>query len=481
MYQCINDYLGNYLRRFGKHSNPFCDSWLRLVPRGQGRTDRRAIHLAVMVLLVATVPCIQGQERAPEPLKQINLAAKLQVQPQQASASPGKRSISLTEAVQIFMQRNLQLVAARYDIDTAEAEKLTARLRPNPELNIGLSDLPLNLSGPLIKEQTYDYGISQSFELGGKRSKRIDAANANADVARGQFEMTVWQLTNDLKRKFYIVVLTDSLFNLAKENQKTFDEIVKHTAELVQLGEISGLDLKRLEVEKLKFDTDVANSERDYEVAVRDLRVTLGGDYRTMDIQVLGTLDYQPYDFSLNDLRDKSLAARPDLKAAHLSERAADASIRLQNAQRIPDLTLGAGIEQVPTASNSLFFGVGITLPTSDRNQGERAKALIEKQKAQNQQQLLTNQVLSDVDKALVAFAMQKRRVELYRTGVLTKVDDIQNLTEVALKAGESSTLDLLDAIRTRRDTLASYYQTLFDYEMSLLDLELATATPLQK
>ena len=72
-------------------------------------------------------------------------------------------------------------------------------------------------------------------------------------------------------------------------------------------------------------------------------------------------------------------------------------------------------------------------------------------------------------------------RCELYRTGVLKKVDDIQNLTEAALKAGESSTLDLLDAIRTRRDTLASYYQTLFDYEMSLLDLELATATPLQR
>jgi outer membrane protein TolC len=89
--------------------------------------------------------------------------------------------------------------------------------------------------------------------------------------------------------------------------------------------------------------------------------------------------------------------------------------------------------------------------------------------------------VLSDVDKALVAFEIQKRRVELYRTGVLTKVDNIQNLTEFALKAGESSTLDLLDAIRTRRETLANYYQTLFDYQMSLLDLELATATLLQK
>jgi len=64
---------------------------------------------------------------------------------------------------------------------------------------------------------------------------------------------------------------------------------------------------------------------------------------------------------------------------------------------------------------------------------------------------------------------------------VLTKVNDIQNLTEYSLKAGENSILDLLDAIRTRRDTLAAFYQALFDYQSSLLDLELATATPLQK
>lgn len=394
---------------------------------------------------------------------------------------PAKRSITLDDAVEIFLRQNLELVAGRYDIETAEAEKLTARLRPNPQLTVGLSDLPLNLSGPFIKEQTYSYGISRTIELGGKRSKRIDVANANSDVARGQFQMTVWQLTNDLKRKFYTVVLNQSLLNLARENEATFTEIVKHTTELVNAGEISGLDLERVEVEKLKFDTDLANSERDYEVALRDLRFALGGDYRAMDIEVAGTIDYEPYQFSFSELRDKALAERPDLKAAQLSERAADANIRLQTAQRIPDLSLGGGIDQAPSGTSTYTAGIGITLPVSDRNQGERAKALIEKKKAQNQEQLITNQVVSDVDKALVAFEAQKRRVDLYRTGVITKVNDIQKLTEVALKAGESSTLDLLDAIRTRRDTLAGFYQTLFDYQMSLLDVELATATPLHK
>jgi outer membrane protein, heavy metal efflux system len=396
--------------------------------------------------------------------------------------APAKRPITLSDAVAIFLRQNFQLVAARYDIDTVDAEKLTARLRPNPQISVGFSDIPLDFKENFLKPQTFSYGVSQTLELGGKRRKRIDAANANSDVAQAQFQMVLWQLTNDLKKKFYTVLLDESLLNLAQENQKTFAEIIKHTSELVQLGELAGLDLTRLEVEKFKFDTDVANSERDYELAVRDLRVTLGGDYRAMEIEAAGTIDYyQSYDFDLAELRDKALAARPDLKAAQLSERAADASIRLQDAQRIPDLTLAAGVDQVPQGGSTYNVGVGLPLPVHDRNQGERAKALIEKKKAQNEQQLITNLVLSDVDKALVAVQIQKRRVELYRTGVLTKVNDIQSLTEFSLKAGESSTLELLDAIRTRRETLAGYYQTLFDYQSSLLDLELATATPLQK
>jgi len=435
-----------------------------------------------LLLLTLTVQPIWAQEQSAGQVKSISKVPALLTSQQATPTVTGKRSITISDAVDIFLKQNLDLVAARYDIDTVDAEKLTAKLRPNPQFTFTSEDLPINFSGNLVKEQTYSYGISETLELGGKRGKRIGAANANSELARAEFQTAVWQLTSDLKKKFYAVLLAESLLNLAKENQKTFAEIVEHTTEVFKLGEISGLDLERLEVEKLKFDTDVANSERDYEVALRDFRVMLGGDYRAMDIDVAGSIDYyQPYEFSLADLRSQALAARPDLKAAQLSERAADASIRLEDAQRIPDLNLGAGIAQVPQGTDTLNFGVGITLPVWNRNQTERAKALIQKMKAQNDQQRLTNLVLSDVDKALVTFESQKRRVELYRSGVLTKVDDIQRLTEFSLKAGESSTLELLDAIRTRRDTLASFYQTLFDYQVALLDLELATATQLQK
>ncbi len=303
----------------------------------QRRIQTGARRLVVTLMLGACVHPILAQEKSPEPLQGVNgnIALMLQGQ-QQTPALSAKRSITLSDAVSIFLQQNLQLVAARYDVDSADAEKLTARLRPNPQLTIGSSGLPLNFSGPFVSQQTFSYGISQTLELGGKRRKRIDSANANSDLAQGEFQMVVWQLTNDLKKKFYAVLLAEALLKLARENQTTFAETIKHTTELFEAGEISGLDLRRLEVEKLKFDTDLANSERDYELALRDLRVTLGGDYRAMDIEVAGAVDYyQPYEFSLTELRDKALAARPDLKAAQLSERAADASIRLQDAQRM--------------------------------------------------------------------------------------------------------------------------------------------------
>ncbi|HEV7398338.1 MAG TPA: TolC family protein [Pyrinomonadaceae bacterium] len=485
MYQRVNDYLGNCLRRFDERCSAL-GSWSGWAIRCCGRPQqkhRRPGCLAGLLLVTLTVQPVLAQEHSSGPSKSIstNIAIPPQTR-QQPPAPSAKRPITISDAVSIFLQQNLQLVASRYDIDTVDAEKLTARLRPNPEISVGFADVPLSFKDNFVKPQTFNYGVSQTLELGGKRRKRIDVANANSAVAQAEFQIVVWQLTNDLKKKFYAVLLAQSLLKLAQENQKTFAEIVTHTTEVFKLGEISGLDLQRLEIEKFKFDTDVANSEKDYEVALRDLRVTLGGDYRSMDIEVAGAIDYyQPYEFSFADLRDKALATRPDLKAAQLSESAADASIRLQDAQRIPDLTVGGGIEQVAQGGSTYNASVGIPLPVHDRNQGERAKALIEKRKAQNQQQFISNQVLSDVDKALVAFEIQKRRVELYRSGVLTKVDDIQRLTEFSLKAGESSILELLDAIRTRRETLAGFYQTLFDYQVSLLDLELATATPLQK
>src|SRR6266849_4344756 len=83
------------------------------------------VFLVLVSAFLAASPPAQAQ----------GLSLRLQQQTPTVVA-PAKRSITLSDAVSIFLQQNLQLVAARYDVDTADAEKLTRRLRSNPPVTI---------------------------------------------------------------------------------------------------------------------------------------------------------------------------------------------------------------------------------------------------------------------------------------------------------------------------------------------------------
>src|SRR6476646_10291410 len=100
----------------------------------------------LLVLLLPIVAVIGGVSQTPTPT-----ALPTPTATPVPSATPDGRPITVADAVSIFLQQNLQLVASRYDIDTADAEKITARLRPNPVVTIGNSGIPLLFNGPFLQ------------------------------------------------------------------------------------------------------------------------------------------------------------------------------------------------------------------------------------------------------------------------------------------------------------------------------------------
>src|SRR6266699_5321471 len=147
MSQRVNDYLGNYMRRFGVHG----DSVVYEGRCGQGRSrcchrqkSRRAGYLAGLLLITLTAHPILAQEQSSGSRKSINADIAAMPRAQQQTPPPGKRPITISDAVSIFLQQNLQLVAARYDVNAVDAEKLTARLRSNPQVTFGSSGFPVN-------------------------------------------------------------------------------------------------------------------------------------------------------------------------------------------------------------------------------------------------------------------------------------------------------------------------------------------------
>src|SRR4029079_11220822 len=110
---------------------------------------RRTSYLASLLFLILAIHPAWAQKASPGDSARVGSGTTAVIAPPpQPPAAPTKTSITINEAVSIFLQKNLHLAAARYDISTAEAEKLSARLRPNPEITVGSSGLPINFAGP---------------------------------------------------------------------------------------------------------------------------------------------------------------------------------------------------------------------------------------------------------------------------------------------------------------------------------------------
>ena len=104
------------------------------VSRSVGFRSVRAIKQGSsgIVFALATVLVVGAQDMSKLPIdpKDPRSAALVNAA---GNRPPGqKRDVTLDESISIFLQQNLQLIAAKYDVNTAEAEKLSARVRPNP-------------------------------------------------------------------------------------------------------------------------------------------------------------------------------------------------------------------------------------------------------------------------------------------------------------------------------------------------------------
>src|ERR1700674_4286722 len=89
--------------------------------------------------------------------------------------------ITLDEAIQMALQHNHGLLAARTTIQQSEAQEITANLRPNPTLFTDWEYLPLENTGGSLADYLHnstegDIGLSYLFERGKKRQHRLQAA-----------------------------------------------------------------------------------------------------------------------------------------------------------------------------------------------------------------------------------------------------------------------------------------------------------------
>lgn len=389
--------------------------------------------------------------------------------------------LSLDEALAFFLRQNLDLITVRFGIESARAQQITAGLFPNPVLSVATVGsfakdqfgTPSNLSR---SGQVYTQ-VQQLFEMAGKRGYRIESAGFGAQSAEANFEDAIRQLSFAVKDAYYRVQLAHRRLALAEENRDRFARILEVNTIRFKKGYIAEIDLIRIRLQVVDFQSQVIQAVQDANAARADLRLLLRLS-PTTKLELTTELEYHRVDPDISALRLVAMDTRPDIRVKRFAQSQRMADLKLAKAYRYPDLTAGGGYAfQGPTGPDlQQQFGLsfGVPVPLFNRNQGGIAQAEVGFQVAEAELQKTLNQVENQVDLAYRNLLQSRQLVEAYQAGVLEDARATLTIVERAYERGGATILDLLDAARTSRLIQQNYIETLFNYQRNVFLLESA-------
>jgi cobalt-zinc-cadmium efflux system outer membrane protein len=397
-------------------------------------------------------------------------------QPPQAPAT-----ITLDQAIQIALQQNHNLLAARTTVQQNVAQEITANLRPNPTVFTDWQYLPLykpegGIFAYLRDSTQADLGLSYLFERGKKRQHRLLAAKDATAVTRFGVQDNERSLTLQVAQLFINVQLSESTVDLAQQNLKTYQNTVDISESKYKAGGISENDFLKIKLQMLQFQQDLQQAQLARVQALSDLRQLLGYEAVPADYTVAGAFDYQPLTLTLGDLQTKALENRPDLRAAALGVTAAGSQHELAKANGKVDVT-AAGNYSHANGASALTFSVSVPIAIFDRNQGEIARTQYAITQAQQQQAAARGQVMTDVRDAYESMQTSDRVAQYYRSGYLEMSRKNRDISEYAYQRGAASLLDFLDAERSYRATQLAWRQAIAAYLTALEQLRGAVGT----
>lgn len=397
-------------------------------------------------------------------------------------------ALTLQEALQLARSRNPALAGAASEVDVAEADRNQATRRLNPALTVASEGYPLfepSPRPPFRDGQELTIRYDQEIEMGGRRDRRSEAAVAGIAVARSFLDDQRRRVDLAVQRAYLQVVLAKTDREVSREALADIDRVLGITKARLDQGEISGGELRRLQVERLRFVDDQFATELALKNAKAALLAIMGFTDLGRDFDVTGVLTEMPTSlagigagasipaFDRAALERQALAARPDLLAARGEELRADSQTQLQRALATPNITVGGGYKRTQT-SDGVAFAITMPLQFFNRNPGGIARAEAERRRAASLTAVAEAAVRLDVQQAVNAIEINQARVRYIEQDTLTAAREARDAIGAAYQIGEAGLIDYLDAQRSFRETLRIYNRAL--YERRISDFEVAAA-----
>ena len=194
--------------------------------------------------------------------------------PNQLRGAGIPRKLTLAQAEQLLLQRNLELLAARYQVDALRAARLIASFKPNPVLMLGAEQFILssNFFRDLFRtntntaaETTYTIRLDKLIERGGKRETRTELTTYQLNAGEAQMLDAARTQLYELRQAFTTAALARDNLALAEATKQEYDQTIRLTEAKVENGDLARVELYRAQVAALPYQQAVQQARTSYQ------------------------------------------------------------------------------------------------------------------------------------------------------------------------------------------------------------------------
>jgi cobalt-zinc-cadmium efflux system outer membrane protein len=400
------------------------------------------------------------------------------------AVSVGSAQTALTweQVRERFRANNPNLTAGRVGVEQSRAQEITAFLRPNPDLTFTTDGTQISrfegVWRPFAGTQVSP-GINYLHEREHKRELRRDSAQGATAIASSTLDDQERTLLFTLRSAFVGILHAKEILRVAQDNLAYYDRVLDVNRTRQQAGDISEVDLGRLELQRVQYESDVQTAEVSLRTAKIQLLSLLNDRTPLEQFDVNGKFDFSEQMTPLEEFRATAMDARPDLKAALQAVVKSKTDHQLAIANGSADPTFSLWVTHNPSFNNpfdhnTLGAGVNIPLRISDRNQGEKLRTQLDISRNQALVDADRAQVFSDVDSAYVTIASNIALLRPYRDKYLQQAAKVRDTISFAYQNGGASLLDFLSAQNDYRNIQLSYLNLVGSYLTAAGQMNLA-------
>jgi cobalt-zinc-cadmium efflux system outer membrane protein len=398
------------------------------------------------------------------------------------SNANAQKALTWDEVRARFEANNPTLLADKVSIDESKAQEITAYLRPNPQLTLstdGTQIAPYKGVWAPFRGTSETPSLSYLHERQRKRELRLESAQKGTLIAQSTHADLERPLLFDLRGAFVSTLQAKVVLQLTKDNLAYYDNVLDISRTRYSVGDIAQIDLDRLELQRVQYESDVQSAEVNLRTAKIQLLTLLNDRTPIEQFDVAGPFDFTDQLLPRDEFRKIALDTRPDLKAALESVDKAQTDHKLAVANGSTDPILSAwythnSSNNNPFGINTLGVSVSIPLRIFDRNQGEKLRTQLDIDRNEKLTGAAQALVYSDVDSAYAVVNSNVILLQPYKAKYLQQAVRVRDTVFFAYQHGGASLVDFLNAQSEYRTVELSYVNLIGSYLTAAAQLNLA-------